>query len=682
MVPGPQAHGQVAAPVAGDHAEALPARARRGYAQAVRYLGTRQHADGRVAGEVVWNTMLPCQYVMLCHVLRRPISPDRARRIHRSLAVQRRADGAFGMHPHGPATLFHTVLAYVALRLLGHGPEDPLVTGALAHIRKHGGAYEVPAWGRAWLAMLGLYPWDGMQPIVPELWILPEAAPLHPSRLYCHMRLIYLGLSFLYGKRFTCPTDPTLDAIRRELYPEGYDPARFARYRDRVAGSDTYEPLGGGLRAAFALMRTAERLVPARVRRHALDVALDHILFELRSTDHVCLSPVNGMLFCLALHATDPAHPELARAVAGLEYWVWEDEHEGLRIAGARSDIWDTSFLVQALCEGPALPRALEIVRRACRWLPTAQIQHELPGGARHYREPAYGGWGFANEDHPWPVSDCTAEALEALLRAEQRGWSDGSGRLQLGRKLAALEFVLRRQNDDGGFGSYEPRRGPMLLRRYNPAELYGNCMLEYSYTECTGSCVRGLAQAERELGDALPEGLRGRVRGAIERGTRALLAAQPAAGGWPGFWGIDVTYGTFFAAAGLRTAGLSANHPALVRGARWLVQAQRPDGGWGESHEGLLTGRPTPLPEHEPSLVTQTAWALLTLLEVAPHEREAIDRGVAFLLERQDGEQGGWPPERATGVFFNTAVLDYRLYRQVFPTWALARWLSSFGGG
>jgi lanosterol synthase len=388
------------------------------------------------------------------------------------------------------------------------------------------------------------------------------------------------------------------------------------------------------------------------------------------------------MLFCLSLHATDPAHPELPRAVRGLEYWVWEDEHEGLRIAGAKSDIWDTSFMIQALCEGPALPRAVEVVRRACRWLPTAQIQEELVGGARHYREPAYGGWGFANEDHPWPVSDCTAEALEALVRAEQRGWSDAPGRLQLGRKLAALEFVLRRQNDDGGFGSYEPRRGPMLLRRYNPAELYGNCMLEYSYTECTGSCVRGLAQAERELGDALPEGLRGRVRGAIERGTRALLAAQPAAGGWPGFWGIDVTYGTFFAAAGLRTAGLSANHPALVRGARWLVQAQRPDGGWGESHEGLLTGRPTPLPEHEPSLVTQTAWALLTLLEVAPHEREAIDRGVAFLLERQDGEQGGWPPERATGVFFNTAVLDYRLYRQVFPTWALARWLSSFGGG
>lgn len=685
MVPHSHAHAHPVAapepPLATDPtAAALPERALRAYERAVTYLGTRQHADGRVAGEVVWNTMLPCQYVLLCHVLRRPIEPGRARRIYRSLAVQRREDGAFGMHPHSPAYLFHTVLAYVALRLLGHGPGDPLVAGALAFIRKHGGAYEVPTWGRAWLAMVGLYPWEGMQPIVPELWLLPDAAPLHPSRLYCHMRLIYLGLSFLYGKRFTCPTDATLDAIRRELYPDGHDPARFARARDRVAQSDTYEPISGGLRAAFTLMRSAERLVPARLRQHALDVALDHILYEFRSTGYVCLSPVNGMLFCLALHATDPAHPELPRALAGLEYWVWEDEHEGLRIAGAKSDIWDTSFMIQALCEGPALPRAVEVVRRACRWLPTAQLQEELVGGARHYREPAYGGWGFANEDHPWPVSDCTAEALEALMRAEQRGWSDTAGRLQLGRKLAALEFVLRRQNDDGGFGSYEPRRGPMLLRRYNPAELYGNCMLEYSYTECTGSCVRGLAQAERELGDALPEGLRGRVRAAIERGTRALLRAEPQGGGWPGFWGIDVTYGTFFAAGGLRAAGLPPGHPALVRGARWLVAAQRADGGWGESHEGLLSGKPTPLPPEEKSLVTQTAWALLTLLDVAPHEREAIDRGVAFLLARQ-AEHGGWPEERATGVFFNTAVLDYRLYRQVFPAWALARWLASFGG-
>jgi len=312
--------------------------------------------------------------------------------------------------------------------------------------------------------------------------------------------------------------------------------------------------------------------------------------------------------------------------------------------------------------------------------LPTAQIQQELVGGERHYRERAYGGWGFANEDHPWPVSDCTAEALEALMKAERRGWSDAPGRLALGRKLAALEFVLLRSNDDGGFGSYEARRGPMVLKRYNPAEIYGNCMLEYSYTECTGSCVRGLAYAERELGDAVPHDLQVRIRATIERGTNALLAAQPKSGAWLGFWGINATYGTLFASAGLHAAGLSTMHPALVRGARWLVEAQRPDGGWGESYEGLLCDAAVPLPEGEPSQVTQTAWALLTLLEVAPHEREAIEHGVRFLLERQEAE-GGWPQERAAGVFFNTAVLDYRLYRQVFPAWALARYLRVVGG-
>jgi len=92
-----------------------------------------------------------------------------------------------------------------------------------------------------------------------------------------------------------------------------------------------------------------------------------------------------------------------------------------------------------------------------------------------------------------------------------------------------------------------------------------------------------------------------------------------------------------------------------------------------------MLEERPVMLPEHEPSLVVQTAWAVLTLLEAAPHEHDAIDRGMQLILDRQGdpgGDEGAWPRELATGVFFNTAVLDYVLYRQVFPTWALARWL------
>ena len=68
----------------------------------------------------------------------------------------------------------------------------------------------------------------------------------------------------------------------------------------------------------------------------------------------------------------------------------------------------------------------------------------------------------------------------------------------------------------------------------------------------------------------------------------------------------------------------------------------------------------------------------LLALLATRPADTRtlrAIDRGVALLVARQ-GPGGAWPAERASGVFFNTAVLDYRLYRQIFPAWALARFL------
>lgn len=652
----------------------LEADVAQAYARALERLRAGQQPKGAVAGEVVWNPMLVCQYVIACHVLGRPIDPARKRRIRRALERQVRPDGGWGMHPDSDSWLFHTTLGYVALRLLGHPASDPLAAGALRWIRAHGGVVKIPTWGRIWLALLGLYPWDGVQPILPEMWLLPESTPVHPRRLYCHMRLIYLGLSYLYGTRMRAKSAPILDDLRDELYEGAYDRAPFRAHRDDIAATDLFEAPNAGLRAAFAGMRALEKLSPGLVRRRGLAKALEHVMFEFRSTGYVCLSPVNGLLFNLALYHHDPHHPELDQAFQGLEYWFWEDDIEGARICGARSDIWDTSFLLQALAEGPRSDTSDAIARDAATWLPTAQVRGDIPGGADHYRDPADGGWGFADERHPWPVSDCTAEALEALIHTAHRGTAEP---LPRARQLAALRFVLGRQNEDGGFGSYEPRRGSMALKYFNPAEIYGNCMLEYSYSECTASCVRGLAVARRALGQELPPGLRGELDAAIDRGVQFLLRAQHPDGGWLGFWGINITYGTFFVVPALLAAGIPHQHASIRRAVRWLVARQRPDGGWGESFEGLLHGRDVQLPPGEPSLVVQTAWAVLTLLSAAPGEEEAIRRGISYLLAKQ-ADHGGWPKERASGVFFNTAVLDYDLYKLVFPAWALARYLGA----
>jgi squalene cyclase len=38
-----------------------------------------------------------------------------------------------------------------------------------------------------------------------------------------------------------------------------------------------------------------------------------------------------------------------------------------------------------------------------------------------------------------------------------------------------------------------------------------------------------------------------------------------------------------------------------------------------------------------------------------------------------QQEAAGSWPRQDPAGVFFRTALLDYTLYRQYFPLWALS---------
>jgi len=67
------------------------------------------------------------------------------------------------------------------------------------------------------------------------------------------------------------------------------------------------------------------------------------------------------------------------------------------------------------------------------------------------------------------------------------------------------------------------------------------------------------------------------------------------------------------------------------------------------------------------------TAWALLALLEIVGPAHAAVTRGIDWLVEHQR-EDGGWDGDAVNGVFFGSAMLDYRLYPAYFPTWALAR--------
>ena len=62
---------------------------------------------------------------------------------------------------------------------------------------RHGGATHITSWGKFWLAVLGCYSWDGMNPTPPEIWLLPYASwsgigLAHPGRFWCHCRMVSL----------------------------------------------------------------------------------------------------------------------------------------------------------------------------------------------------------------------------------------------------------------------------------------------------------------------------------------------------------------------------------------------------------------------------------------------------------------------------------------------------------
>jgi squalene/oxidosqualene cyclase-like protein len=296
-------------------------------------------------------------------------------------------------------------------------------------------------------------------------------------------------------------------------------------------------------------------------------------------------------------------------------------------------------------------------------------MREELPDYARERREPIRGGWCFSDGKHRWAVSDCTAEAMTALMQADAQPHllPDAVAPISDERLAEAARFILRRQNDDGGFGSYEKRRGSLILEWVNPSEMYGNCMTERSYTECTASCVGALARFRARF----PSLMRGEIDRAIALGVKLLRSRQRPDGSYLGFWGVNFTYASFHVIEALRAAGLPASDPSIARAADWLLSHQKSDGGWGEHWKSCVTDEYV---EHPESQAAMTAWALLALMEALPATHQAIARGVLRLraLQLPDGQ---WPQQAQSGVFFSTAMLDYRLYKDYFPAWALARY-------
>ena len=622
----------------------------------VNALVERQATDGSWEGEVVWCAMLAAQYTLTCYITQTPISQQRREALLLQFAATQLPSGLWGLHNKSQPYLFTTTLVYVAARILGVNKDDPLLVPAQLFIQKQGGVVAIPSWGKFWLAMLNLYDWQGVNPVLPEVWLLPDWIPAHPKNYYCHTRLIYMPMGFIYGRKFQIPLTPLIEELRQELYVSDYNAIAWRAARHALLKEDVYNPPTAILSIIYYFSNIYESLHSKTLRQIVSDEMIKSIQYELQTTDYTSLSPVSGLLNIIALWLDDRNHQDFHQAINRLEGWMWEDEQNGLRIAGARSSTWDTAFAIQALKVASSHLDVSASLLKGQTFLASQQIRESFPNYQHYHRIDPQGGFCFAGVWHGWPVSDCTAEALLALTDAPSTTLS--SCNLQ-----DAVKFLLRCQNSDGGFGSYERRKIASTLEWMNPAEIFGNSMTEYSYIECTASCLEALGEYRLHHPDVMEE----EIDIALQQAKLWLLKKQIPDGSWPGFWGVNFIYGTMFGIRGLLAAG-ETKSPAIRKACRWLVSKQRSDGGWGEHFQGCLTNQYV---EHTQSQVIQTAWAMMALLAVGTNHWEAIAKAANFLINMQL-ENGEWPKQDWAGVFFHTALLDYTFYRSYFPVWAL----------
>jgi squalene/oxidosqualene cyclase-like protein len=639
------------------------------------FYNSLQMPDGNWAGDYGGPMFLLPGLIFVSYITQTPFDNATTTLMKRYMLNHQNENGGWGLHIEDKSTMFGTVLQYVALRILGESEETPQMQLASQWIKSNGGATQIPLWGKFYLTVLGLYSWEGNNSFYPESWILPESLPIHPSKYWNHARMVYMPMSYCFAVKLQAASTPLIEKLKSEIFFEPFEQINWQKAKDACCEKDLYFKPSKILSFANVFLNAYEKFHSKYLRKKAVNFLTKYIDAEDRHTNYINVGPVNQVLNSLCVwHIHGKESEQFQKHVDRWKDYLWLAE-DGMKMNGYNgSQLWDTGFATQALLEAKMADQFPETAAKIYQFIDYTQIKKNETDYDTYYRDKGLGCWPFSTRDHDWPITDCTAEGMKCVIGLNQtHAVKNNLAEVSLKRLEPAVDFLLKLQNKDGGWATYENIRGPKWLEKLNPAHIFADIMIEYSYVECSSSSMQALSKILKYH----PDYRSNEIKQSLEKGRRFIEKKQLADGSWYGSWAVCFTYGTWFGIEGLIAAGADTYqakkvNPHIQKACEFLISKQQQDGSWGESYLSCVNKKYT---QHAEGQIINTAWALLALMAAHYPNRHVIDKGIAFLIKMQNSN-GDWPQQSISGVFNANCMITYTSYRNVFPLWALGRYI------
>ncbi|PIO37521.1 hypothetical protein AB205_0070760 [Aquarana catesbeiana] len=497
-------------------------------------------------------------------------------------------------------------------------------------------------------------------------------------------------MSYCYATRLSSHEDDLIRSLRQELYVQDYNSINWPAQRNNVAPCDLYTPHSTLLNFAYVLLNIYESYHIPALRRRAVHELYDHITADDRFTKCISIGPISKVINMLVRwHVDGSESPVFKEHVDRIPDYLWLGL-DGMKMQGTNgSQLWDTAFAIQAYLEAGAHKKKQfqKVLEKAHEFLRVSQIPDNPPEYKKYYRQ---------------------------------------------------MNKLLSMRNSDGGFATYETKRGGHLLELLNPSEVFGVRRVEiyFPYLLVLQTQGQSLPLLTPPHASHPVHGmdcythkpvLDVRTAGRVHRWTWGSAVFQRIKGS--GDIMIDYTYVECTSAAMQALKHYQAWDPdyqtheireTLQRGLDYCRSVQREDGSWEGSwgvcftygiwfgleafacmgykfsdecpeirkacdfllsHQMKDGGWGEDFESCEERRYVQSAASQIHNTCWALMGLMAVGFPDVSVLERgikllleKQLSNGDWPQENISGVFNKSCAISYTSYRNVFPIWTLGR--------